>query len=93
MASKTNEILWRGPGVTVRRSPFTSLYRSDGARFFGVRVMDVRATEIDGKMFEAGSWRTLTFPRSFAVSANRTVEHAARVRTLLAQVRAQVKPH
>jgi len=58
------DVLWRSPGVTVRKPPTTVL-----GRYFGARVTAVRASEVDAKIPQAGEWHTKTFPRSMAATA------------------------
>jgi hypothetical protein len=66
------DVLWRvsgrGPngseGVTVTRPEETQL-----GKLFGSRVTAARASEMDAKIFQAGTWHTKTFARSLAPNA------------------------
>ena len=58
---------WR-PGVPVTR-PDTHASYANNKTHLGARVVEVRSTEIDAKIFQGGFWRTLTFARSLAPAA------------------------
>jgi hypothetical protein len=68
-------VLWSVPGeshragVTISRREVTMHTSKDGKNYFGSRVVAVRETEIDSRIFEGGFSRVVTFARSLAPAA------------------------
>ena len=56
---------WTGPNGTEGLTVYRPDKHVDGNRF-GARVVDVRATEVDIKMYEGGTWKVFTVARSMA---------------------------
>jgi len=69
-------VLWRVPGRGPNGSEGSVVIKKgrrpefqDGGSYLGSRVVAVRESEIDCKIFEGGFWRTVTCSRSLAPTA------------------------